>query len=187
MRNTIAASILLLLTAAPSLADEAKGPGDTYQSFHVKMRTAKSFDDIKDYMSKKVLESRDKDNDKMPPGMEATLFKLMQDLSPNKVVIVKQDVTGDTAVLTCEAPGYQDPIVSPEMRAQKSETTGKVILVKEDGVWKIEKEEWNTKSGNSASSRAMGPNEEMEKAHTKGTDAPTTTPVNSPSGTSIVH
>ncbi len=119
-------------------------PTETYLEFHEKMLAASSVDQLSPMFTKSRADQIKTDKEKMPPAQIKAMFNFMQELAPRKVHVLAEQTDGDICMLAVEAPEYKDPILGTQ---SKSVTKGTIRLIREDGRWKIEKEQWNTSSG----------------------------------------
>ena len=129
MKTMTVACLLVLAAAAFGSAAPAGTPAEAYRAYRKAFDQAKAFEDLWPFMDKATLARARA----APPREAQGLFLLIKGLSDvRNVQVVKETVTGDTAVL--EAAGDNAGT------GQKSRAT--VKLVKEDGVWKIQQESW---------------------------------------------
>lgn len=122
-----------------------------YMEYHDRMLTAKSIDDMLPYLAAKRCADIKGDEKKMPQKDIDFMFSLMKDCCPPKVRVLdeKIDEAAGRAELKLDCPGSQskiDKAISMLGTNSKEETHGLVRLVKEDGAWKVDKEEWSTSS-----------------------------------------
>lgn len=130
-------SVLILasiLAVGPGFADSLS-PKDTYLQYRAALVKAAKIEDLQTMLCKKVNE----DIAHTPPDMKPMMFDLMKATAPTSVQVVSEVVDGDNATLTLA--GRTEP-AGPSVSEQ---TSGKVRLVRESGIWKILKESWNSK------------------------------------------
>jgi len=123
-------SMSALAAAAVVAAQPAPQTGtDFYMKYRAAFDKAKSFDEIKPYMSAssiKEIESHSADDRKKMFGF----IKMLATYTDVKVV--KEEKTATGAVITAEGIDPSD----------KKKAKGTITLIKENGAWKLDKEEW---------------------------------------------
>jgi hypothetical protein len=171
IRNTMLAKALVacvslstLLSGSAQAADVSlNGPASqAYLKFHEIMLKCKGPEEIWPYLAENRVKQMQADKAKLPAKEFAFMFDLMKSMTPPKVRILAEAMHDKSCVLTVDAPDYKDPFFSGIEKKldikSKDTTTGKVTLVEENGVWKVEKEQWKSTSGESAAgdSKASG-------------------------------
>lgn len=131
-------SAVLFLNAGAAMAEAVLTPKETYLKYKTALSAAQKIEDVSSFMCKKV-------NDEIketPADMKPMMFGLIKETAPKTVQIVSEEVKADTATLQLTAktePAMQDG------NKVKEDTKGKVTFVKEGGIWKIDKESWESK------------------------------------------
>lgn len=133
----LALSLVLSIFSNGAFAAELS-PKETYNKFHAAMLKAGSIDEVKSFMCKRVNE----EINNTPADMKPMMFGFLKATLPNEVIVGAEEVKGDTATLALSVKA--DP-AAKEDKTRKEETTGSVKLIKEGGVWKIDKESWQSK------------------------------------------
>ena len=123
-----------ILAVSAALADSL-APEDTYIKYRAALADAKKIEDLQSMLCRDVNEKIEQ----TPPDMRPMMFGLLKDLTPKDVQVLSETVNGNGATLVLS--GKTEPAGS----GVSEKTTGKVTLVKEDGIWKIDKEAWNSK------------------------------------------
>lgn len=120
------------LSGLPALAEQS--PADAYKEIHRRELAANSYEDLL-----KVRSSRSIAKD--PPQSKEEIqqmFVLLKMMMPKEVTIIGQESKGSEATVRAvasPAPG-EDP---------STKTTGVITLVLENGVWKVDREKWDSK------------------------------------------
>jgi hypothetical protein len=115
-------------TAAAQAANANQTPSQFYMAYRTAFDKATKVDDIKQFQSKNVLAQIQA----TPPAQRADMFKMIKMMGTvTNVKVVKETLTKTGATLSVEA-----------LDSDKKKTTGEITLVKEDGGWKLDKEEW---------------------------------------------
>jgi hypothetical protein len=139
-KNTRAANKLLILAIAgmigsvPAFADSSS-PTEAYMKYRAALLAANKVEDIEPMLSKNGVNQINQTPDKDKPMM----FNLIQVMTPHDVKVLSESVTGDAATLTLSG------VTEPPGSKAKETTSGSVKLVKEDGAWKVDKEDWQSK------------------------------------------
>jgi hypothetical protein len=123
-----------VLAGSPVLADSLS-PKETYLKYRATLAAADKVEAIQPMCCKKVNE----EIDQTPADMKPKMFEFIKATAPLSVEVLSEAVDGDTATLNLS--GKTEPAASNV----SERTLGKVTLVKEDGMWKIGKESWNSK------------------------------------------
>jgi hypothetical protein len=135
IRQLLLAIGVLSCTAMPVLADDT--PSQAYLNIHNKELEAKSYADLLPYRAKASIAS-DKPTTEPEKREMFELFKLML---VKDVAVLGEEIKGNRAVLKVEGAPLKD------LKPGDTETTvGKIDMVLEDGKWKLDKEEWQSKS-----------------------------------------
>lgn len=124
----VACSMLTLVTTFFSIASVAAAtitPSDVYLQYRAALVDAKDISAVAPLMTKSVNEDINHTPEKDKPMM----FGILKSFSPKTVQILSEKIDGEKAVLTVSG----DP---------KEKETGTVSLLRENGLWKIEKESW---------------------------------------------
>jgi len=132
--SAIVSITIILVFMAGYLAYAAETPEQVYAKY-VKAIKQGDFNKMASYITKKnrdkMLKSSEKEK-KM--GME-----MIQALSPISYKIDKKEIKGNKAVL--HLTGQENPKF---VMSKDGKSVGKVTFLKENGHWKIEKENWST-------------------------------------------
>jgi hypothetical protein len=116
------------LAAQAPKAPAAQTPSQVYMAYRAAFDKATKADDIKAFQSKAVRAQMDA----TPPADRAEFFKMIKAMSTMaSVKVAKETLTPTGATLMVDA-------INPA----KVKMTCEVTLVKEDGAWKIDKENW---------------------------------------------
>ncbi|MBI3924620.1 MAG: hypothetical protein HY319_03695 [Armatimonadetes bacterium] len=126
MRSSWLPLLLVALLSVPVLA--ADDPMAAYEAFRKALTSASSVKDLRPYLTRENAAELDG----IPADKEAGLLFLMKSMMPAQYRLKDKQVKGGEAVLHLVVPG--DP-----------KTTGTIRMKKEDGAWKLDKEDWNTK------------------------------------------
>lgn len=131
IRSLIIMSACVLLfchVSMPSFA--AESPSAVYLKYVEALNSAKSLRDLVPYVS----EARAKELDTMPQDQQDQGLKLMKALMAKNVKVASEKIEGDKAFLTLTGV---DPLGNIG-------SSGMVLLLKEKGAWKIDKENWSS-------------------------------------------
>lgn len=128
---TIPYTLVLALVIAATVYADQDPTIVFYDKFIEVSSNAKSLDDIKPYLSSSNLSQMD-DISKEDEQMFLEIIKEMRAGMKRKSITSK--VEGDKAILNVEAVGVED----------NSDIEGIVTLVKEDGEWKVESEDFTS-------------------------------------------
>lgn len=149
----ILAGAMMLVSAGQALAGDisVSGPGSqAYMKYHEVMLKCKSPEEIWPYLAENRVKQMQADKAKMPAQEFSFMFGMIKEMTPPKVRVLSEAMKDKTCVLTLDAPNFEDPMFKGLKEKldvkSKDTTTGKVTLVEEKGVWKIEKEQWSSKS-----------------------------------------
>lgn len=145
-RNFVAVSVSILLSllmlstakAEEPITKTADSPKETYFKYRAALSAASKIDDVSSFLCKRVNE----EIQKTPAPMKPMMFGLMKEITPKKVDVVSDVVNGDNATLTLTG---KDELLAKVDPNAKEVSKGTVTLVKENGIWKIDKESWETK------------------------------------------
>lgn len=131
-------ALFLLGAVAVVAADET--PTSVFEAYHRLIFTCKSISELEPYESTKILSKR-------PGGKNAQMifdqFKLMM---PRSIRVTGEKIDGARATVSAESL-TGDPVTKAMSPGTKSRTLGKIIMVKEDGHWKVDEEQWSTYVG----------------------------------------
>lgn len=135
-RIHLTAAVALLLSLAASLmAVAADSPKVVYEKYIKKIK-AKDKSAILEY----VTAEKKKEFEGFEEVKQDQLMALLQAFAPLSCQVLKEEIKGDKATLTLDGKGKS-------ITGEVEKMTGTVLLLKEKGEWKIEKESW--KSSNS--------------------------------------
>jgi hypothetical protein len=134
-RNALALVAALALTASALAAGQpaaGKGPGETYLAYRAAMLKAKSVEETMPWLAKEARAQVEK----TPKDQRPMMFEFMQEMAGamSGVKVVNEAVTGETATVEVEGTDATD----------KSKVRGKISMVREDGTWKVVKENWGS-------------------------------------------
>jgi hypothetical protein len=118
------------------LAGCARGPSATeaYTRYRAAFDAAKSIEEVLPYASKE----KRAEIDKASPEQRKRGFEMAKELEQlAEFKVVKEEPSGEEVVL--EATGTT---------AYGADTTGRIVMVKEDGAYKLKQESWSEKSQN---------------------------------------
>ena len=99
-------------------------PAKAFSEYY-KAVMAGNVDEFKKFIANERLKEIEKE-----PGMMTFFIEMQQAMSPTVINIVSSEITGDKALLT----------ISGSRGTENA--SGKIFMVKEDDVWKVDKEEW---------------------------------------------
>lgn len=122
------------ITAMPSMAQS--DPSSTYAAINAAIKQGNMNEMVK-YMSKSSQADIAKDRSK-PEFSEEKIMKLLQFMAPVSYKVENQIIKEDKAVL--ELSGKGRSIFKPDAI---EDSYGRVLFVKEDGQWKLDRENWN--------------------------------------------
>jgi hypothetical protein len=128
LRLAFALGLLLLSSGSAASAEGARGPGDSYREIAAVVREASGWDAILPLLSasyRKDVESQDAE------GRQAFLAYFKGSLDQSDLAIISEQIDGDSAVL--EARGKS---------AGGKESTGRIEMVREGGLWKLQEYGW---------------------------------------------
>jgi hypothetical protein len=136
--TVLASSVLVAAIVLPGPMAHAgqpaagKSPGETYLAYRAAMLKAKSVENLLPWLSKEAraqIEESPKDERPM-------MFEFMQEMAGgmSDVKVVNESVKGDTATVEVEATDA----------AAKSKIRGKINMAREDGAWKVVRENWGS-------------------------------------------
>jgi hypothetical protein len=98
-----------------------------YKTYRTAWAKAKSFQDIVQFHSK----ASKAELARIPADQQKMMFQMSKQMDPTDVKVVKETATATGATLALSGVG-------PDKKA----VTGKAEIVKEDGAWKMVKEDW---------------------------------------------
>lgn len=126
-----AAALVSGLVTTPVHAQKAdQTASQFFLAYRAAFDKAKSIDELLPYMAKKNVDQVKA----TPPAQRAQMFGMIKEMGAlTNVKIVKEAKNGDGATLTVDALG-----------PDKAKTTGTIEIVKEDGAWKLGKENWSS-------------------------------------------
>lgn len=157
--------MLAISSAGAVQAEAEKTPKEVYLEFHQAMLKADTVDAISGYMCAKVVD----DIKTTPSAMKSMMFVVMKELAPKTVQVTSEKTENDHSLLTVESnftavgsdageskssapppadakkPAGKTDASTPTFSVKSEKASGTVQLVKENGVWKIEKESWKSK------------------------------------------
>lgn len=143
--SLVASGLAMSLLPQISYSAEATKatPEAVYKRYHQAMVNAKVYTDVTPYLTKATV----KEMTATPAEERKMMFGMLVELCPKDVNVVSSTVEGDKANLKLVV-GDGKPVFSenPLVGKTKEETKGEVLMVLEDGEWKIEKEKWKTNS-----------------------------------------
>jgi len=134
---SLAVLAFLLVFCAVHTPSMAQGdPTSTYAAVSAAIK-AGNLDEMVKYMSKSSQADIAKDRAK-PEFSEEKIMKLLQFMAPVSYKVEKQTIKGDKAVL--ELSGKSRSMFKPDTL---DDAYGRVLMLKEDGQWKLDRENWN--------------------------------------------
>lgn len=130
-RRFVPAVLALLWTVSASQAlAQGQEPAEMYREFVAAAKNASTFDQIASYLSTEFLA----DLKAAPQEEVEEMLKSMKDIwNMTDITFTKESISGDRCVLEATA----------KTAAGKS-AKGKIDLVREQGVWKLDEEAWAT-------------------------------------------
>jgi hypothetical protein len=127
-RLVIAAIAFFWTLSASQTFAQSQKPGDMYLEFVAAAKKASAFDQIVPYLSTVLL----KDLKAAPQEERGKWFKYMKDIwNLADITFTKESISGDRCVLEATAKN-----------ATGKSAKGKIDLVREQGVWKLDEEAW---------------------------------------------
>ena len=130
-RLVVALTLVFASTAAATWAQNANQTAtEFYLAYRVAFDKAKSVADIRPWHSKAVQAKMDATS-KEDNAMMFDMVKMMSAVTNLKVI--KETKTASGVTLSVEA-----------LDSDKKKTTGEVFLIREGGVWKLERERWSS-------------------------------------------
>ena len=127
-RTACAIAAPLILTLGVTAATPS--PTDAYLQYHAAIVDASDVSAVAPLMVRSVNE----DISHVPTQMKPMYFGMIKNLAPRNVQVVSEKVDGDKAQLALSSNS-------------KDKKSGTVTLLREDGVWKVEKEAWTASVG----------------------------------------
>lgn len=127
---------IIAFMATTAHAAEPQTPKEAYVKYHAAMLAANKIEELQPYLCKRV----NKEINETPGMMRPMMFGLMKSVMQAAVKIESEKVDGDKATLNLLPDYSKAPKADPNEKG-----SGSVILVKEDGSWKIDKEKWDFK------------------------------------------
>lgn len=109
------------------------GPKAVYMNYKEEFDKAESYSEyaalVRKYGSSDAIEKIDKAS--VPMSMLNSAFEMMKSVAPtaSDFASVDEQITGDTATLS--------------ITTKDGESSGTISMVKEDGVWKVQKDSWS--------------------------------------------
>lgn len=169
-------------SAAAPISLQGLTPQQVYFKYHETFKSAKTLEDLQPFMAQDIKDKMKKTMESGTPGAGMTmdaLLALMKSMEPQGVKLKKEVITGNTATLELTATdqgAFGDALgkgveqigtefakafgATPKPGAtkpMKSVTTGTVTLHKQEGVWKIGEQKWNTRIGEAAEAKPPSP------------------------------
>ncbi len=121
-------SLIAVCVTGSGFAQTVKTPGQVFLEYRATFEKAKTVDEILPFMSKDTKA----EIAKSPAAERAQMFSMMQMMSDARgVKVVKETKTATGVELAVEG-------TTPD----KKKSTGTITMVKEDGGWKVSKENW---------------------------------------------
>lgn len=135
--------IVFTLVQSSLSAQNTQGltPEQTY-IIYLKCFQAGNFEAYKSYVDKKILEKIEQSTTQVEPEKVMQMLKF---IAPRNVKIIDSKITTQKAVLkaTGELPGATTP------------AKGAIVLIKENGQWKVSAEKWVAKSANGSGEQSF--------------------------------
>jgi hypothetical protein len=131
-------TLLACLAFVPAGRCESETPTAVYMKYHDVLMKAKSVDEIKLFMSKKVQGMMNS----TPADQAKVMFGLMKITSPVVVHLESETIDGDKASLKLTGSSAPQPPADKDAPKWSEKLTGVISMVQEDGTWKIEHESW---------------------------------------------
>lgn len=126
-----AAAMVVCVGAAALLAQPAQTASEFYMSYRAALQKAKAVEDMFPLMSKGIRAQVEE----TPAAQRPEMFEFVKQMSAmSNVKVVKETKTEEGVTLSVEG------------MADKDKMLGQVRIVKEDGVWKMGRESWSSKS-----------------------------------------
>lgn len=141
LRLSIASALLFsLLESGSAMAEPATAPSlkDLYAKYHAALKSASKVDDLKPYLTKRVADEMGKS----PAPEQAMLFGMMKEMTPSKYEVSSEELKGESGILNLTSK--EDPMFKGQ-NVNVEKVTGVIRFLKENGAWKIDKEDWNSK------------------------------------------
>lgn len=159
-------SICLSLSASAAFSESGETVEQFLSRYYTSLHKAKSLEDIKPFFIVKKEEEK--------PDINPEMFKMVEELAlsvvrgePEKVKIISKKEEPNGRVRLELAPDK----VPPEHLSKSGEPgfsmTGSVVLVKDNGEWKVHKDYWTVKSKDSNLGFGKDPDHEHEHEHEK--------------------
>ncbi len=118
------------------LAD-ALSPKDTYMKYRAALAKAKEVKEITPFLCKKSCEQINQ----TPESDKPMMFGFMKETTPAVVQVISEEIKDDHASL--KLSGKEAGLAKADSSVKET-TEGTVTFVKENGEWKIDKENWNS-------------------------------------------
>ena len=123
---------LCLFIVATAFADEEKDTIKFYESYVKATNNAQSLDELKPFLSQKNINQMGE----ISKEDEAAFLEIMREVrSTFKIKDISSKIEGNTATLTIDGTDATDP---------NAKVTGIVTLVKENGKWKLDNEDFTS-------------------------------------------
>ncbi|MBX9689207.1 MAG: hypothetical protein K2X27_21035 [Candidatus Obscuribacterales bacterium] len=139
IRPGLSTAVLCSFVFSALAQAESLSPKETYLKYRSALLSAKTVNEIMPFMCKKV----QSEIESTPQDMKPMIFGLIKETTPSSVQVISEEIDGDSANLKLSSAGSQTP--PPGAKSIKEDTKGSVKLLKENGVWKIDKESWESK------------------------------------------
>jgi len=142
MRNLVALSLTLLFagcatthppTRSGSMLAKDQTPTERYEAYRTALEKAESLEELLPLTSTAVRVEMSK----RPPSYRKALLSDMKTRKVEWMRVLEEQVSGDTASLSVEGVQVVDP-----MRGLRGFGKGKVVLLREDGAWRVDDETW---------------------------------------------
>jgi hypothetical protein len=142
MRSLVALPIMLLLagcttthppTRSGSAVAKEQTPTERYEAYRVALERAEAMEEVLPLTSKAVRVEMSK----RPPTYRKALLGDMQIRKVEWMRVLEERVFGDTASLSVEGVQVVDP-----MRGVRGFGKGRVVLLREEGAWRVDDETW---------------------------------------------
>ncbi len=123
---------LCLFLVSTALADEEKETIKLYESYVEASMKAQSLDELKPYLSQNNINQMGE----ISPEDEASFLEIMREVrSTFKIKDISSKIEGNNATLTVNGTDSTDP---------NAKVTGIITLVKENGKWKLDNEDFTS-------------------------------------------
>ncbi|MDP8215091.1 MAG: hypothetical protein RAO92_04410 [Candidatus Euphemobacter frigidus] len=126
--------VMLLLWISVPLMANGDSPRAVYD-LYITTQRAGDVDGMAGYVTKAKVDQLKA----MPEAQKKQIGEMMKSMAPLEYIVIKEDIRGDTAILTLKGK-------ATDFAGGSREQEGTARFVKENGVWKLDEESWQETS-----------------------------------------